>query len=211
VWDLPGVVNDLLGERSFESHNHTWKFGDLPEGGEDAETVYVLFRDDVAKKEDESGVFYFNSMYQYEPEENVYYRYAIDDMDNPENNAILFQEQLIANPTITSSQNDGLEGGHFINDCTLYKGEAITFANVIVQYIDMEWPGLEAPYPILTGTGNADYFMGGKRYTGVWKRDELDDRTVYYGADGQEITLQPGRTFIVLMDYKSENRAVKYE
>lgn len=210
LWNIAGASANLLGERSYEDHNHTLKFGSLPEGGKDAGTVYVLFRDDSAKQVDEGGIFYFNSMFEYEEDEGVYYRYMIDDMDNPQNNAVLFTEQRISNETVKPSGNDGIESGNTL-DGTLYQGEAITFANVIVQYIGMEWPSGERPYPIVTGTGNADYFMGGKCYSGVWQRNELSDRTVFYGEDGQEIALQPGRTMIVMMDYETSHRSVRYE
>ena len=56
---------------------------------------------------------------------------------------------------------------------------------------------------VLTGTGNADYFMGGKHIAGVWKRDTVEDRTVFYDENGEEIELQPGRTIIIMMDYNT--------
>ncbi len=210
LWNLAEEYTNLLGERSFEDHNHTFKFGDMPAAGDDANNVYVLWRDDVAAEHDDGGVYYFNSMYQYDEDENVYYRYMIEDLANPENNAHLFVEQCLANENIKSVYDDPIKGGSTMT-ADLYPGEPITFANVIVQYIDMDWVGKLYGYPHLTGTGNADFFMGGKHYTGVWNRNTLDDRTVFYGADGQEISLQPGRTMIVVMDYASSNRAVKYE
>ena len=77
--------------------------------------------------------------------------------------------------------------------------------------------GGERPNPNLLGTGNADYFMGGKHYTGVWNREKVDDRTVFYGQDGNEIALQEGRTIIIMLDYNAklesnpQPRLVKYE
>ena len=58
--------------------------------------------------------------------------------------------------------------------------------------------------------------MGGKHFKGVWSRETYEDRTVFYGEDGQEIELQPGRTMIVVMDYdttvnKQLVREVRYE
>ena len=95
-------------------------------------------------------------------------------------------------------------------------GDDITFANIIVQFVDDKFPAGECPYPILKGIGNADYFMGGKHFKGVWSRETYEDRTVFYGEDGQEIELQPGRTMIVVMDYdttvnKQLVREVRYE
>ena len=90
-------------------------------------------------------------------------------------------------------------------------GEQLGFTNVIVQQITMKWKGSERPDPVLTGSGNADYFIGGKHYEGVWKRKDFNNRTVFYGKDGNEIELMRGKTLIVLMDYKSKGRSVKYE
>ena len=92
-------------------------------------------------------------------------------------------------------------------------GEAITFANVIVQWTDMDWPQVTAPVMRITGDaaffsdwadgsftaqGNADFFMNGVHVSGYWRRSGMDDRTVYYGPDGEEIELQRGRTMVIL-------------
>jgi len=87
----------------------------------------------------------------------------------------------------------------------------ITFNNIIVQFTDMEWVRTDAPNPTVLGTGNADYFMGGKHMSGVWNRDSISERTVFYNEDGDEIMLQPGRTLIIVMDYQTDNRSVSYE
>ena len=211
VWDVAGLATNLLGDRDYSDHNHTFKFGDLPEGGDDGNIVYVLFRKDAIKNVDDKGMFYFNSVYEYEPEENVYYRYAITDMQNPLENAILFAEQIPSNVVYQPQGNEGLNG-NIVTSITRTPGEAISFANVVIQYVENKWPGAEHPYPILYGTsGNADVFMGGKHYSCVWKRDSIDDRTVFYGEDGQEIPFQVGRTMIVQMDYNAAHREVKYE
>ena len=211
VWDVAGLVTNLLGERDFSDHNHTFKFGDLPEGGDDGSLVYVLFSKNAVKNVDDKGMFYFNSFYQYEEDEGVYYRYAITDLEKPLENPILFAEQTVTNVVAQPQGKDGLDGS-LITNCTRTPGEAITFANVVIQYVENKWPDGEHPYPILYGTtGNADVFMGGKHYACVWKRDSIDDRTVFYGEDGQEIPFQVGRTMIVQVDYNVENREVKYE
>ena len=216
VWNIANAKTELLGERSFEDHNHTLKFGDLPEGGDDANTVYVMFNTQGAKQYDSGKdlYYYYNTMYQYDEDENVYYAYKIDDLENPDTGAVPFVEYRVTEPNayLPEGAYDPIESGWLL-DCTLVNGNDITFANVIVQYIDMDWSyGGECPFPNLKGSGNADFFIGGKHYAGVWDRgDSYDNRTVFYGPDGEEITLQPGRTMIVLMDWKTKNRAVLYE
>lgn len=91
-------------------------------------------------------------------------------------------------------------------------GVPITFNNIIVQFTEIEYPdSVFAPKPTVLGTGNADYFMGGKHIAGVWNREELSSRTVFYGPDGNEISLQPGRTLIIVMDYTSTYRGISFE
>ena len=53
--------------------------------------------------------------------------------------------------------------------------------------------------------------MCGKHISGVWQRKTMDDRTVFYDDEGEEIALQRGRTLIVVMDYEFEHRSVSYE
>ena len=213
IWDLPYEYTNVLGaNRKFK--NHTWKFADeIPEGGDPAETVYILYRADQAatgNKNDEDNLYWFNSMFQYEEDENVYTRWIITDLKNPENNPRPFTEKIVApgtTPTVVDKEKIQVEYA---------SGDDITFANIIVQFVDDKFPAGECPYPILKGIGNADYFMGGKHFKGVWSRETYEDRTVFYGEDGQEIELQPGRTMIVVMDYdttvnKQLVREVRYE
>ena len=218
IWNLSGLFANEMGERSFEDHNHTLKFGALPEGGDEANFVYVFWNTKGTKQQDGNNYYYYNMMYEYDEEENAYVRYSIEDLTNPQNNAHLFQEYVLSDIKTTERSGDGNKEWGSKIDATLTYGNAITFANVIVQYINMNWnDGGERPNPNLLGTGNADYFMGGKHYTGVWNREKVDDRTVFYGQDGNEIALQEGRTIIIMLDYNAklesnpQPRMVKYE
>ena len=205
VWNLQGVVEGLNPDRQFR--NHTWKFSEtLPEGGDEAGTVYVIFNNDHDKSTgaDEDGTYYFNSMLQYEPEENVYYRYLLKEKGNPDT-AILFEE--LAPTSIQPYKEDGEQK----ISASLEHGNPITFSNVIVQFMETKWTSGDTPYAVMTGSGNADYFMGGKHYAGVWNRETVKDRTVFYGADGQEIALQPGKTLVVVMDANVSLREIRYE
>ena len=207
VWDLIYEVSEVLGkERTFS--NHAWKFSDdLPEG-DTADTVYVMFKNDKAASgdaDDPDAIYYFNSMYEYNAEENVYYRSMIRDLQNPKNDPVPFVEQVASN--CKTSRKDG---GNLLS-CDRTLGDAITFSNVIIQFVEEQWPTGEAPYPIMTGRGSADYFMGGKHIKGVWNRDTYDDRTVFYGENGEEISLQRGRTMIIIMDKDTDVREVRYE
>jgi hypothetical protein len=219
VWNLTYLEtmtykNQDVLHKDLEFPNHTWKFTDeLPQGGDEANTVYVMFNKNASKSGgEEDGFFYFNSMLQYDADENVYYRYLMQDITNPDK-SILFQELVLSNV-----QGEKGKDSDFRIKCSMSLGNAITFANVIVQYVEMEWPGGdETPYPFMTGTGNADYFMGGQHFAGVWERTDINSRTVFYGADGNEIELQRGKTLIILMDYSEKHSkgkgqcGIKYE
>ena len=104
------------------------------------------------------------------------------------------------------------DAGKTVYKCTLAHGNAITFSNVIVQFMDMEYAGAEErPKPTVTGSGNAEYFMGGKHYSGVWNRETLQDRTVFYDMEGNEMPMQRGKTLIIMMDYATSGRSVSYD
>ena len=149
---------------------HAWLFSDtLPTEGDEATEIHVNW----GKKE-------FNSLIEWDEDEEQYYRFMVDVPKSP-----------------VYADFDS--------------GEPITFSNVIVQFTEMEYFGTDAPCPTVTGTGNADYFIGGRHIEGVWQRDDLSSRTVFYGTDGKEITLSVGRTLIIVMDGKIANRSVSYE
>ena len=98
--------------------------------------------------------------------------------------------------------------------------EQLAFANVIVQFIDLDYTRIDAPIAYHVGEyyykgkgsksaeGNADFFMGGMHIAGYWKRNNMESRTVFYGPDGNEIELQRGKTLIICcpkytwVDYK---------
>lgn len=207
VWNLPQEDLQVIGTgRTYK--NHAWKFAeDLPEGGDDANLIYVMYKNDKAMSgnlNNPNSLYYFNSFFEYEPDENVYYRYMITDLKNPLENPMPFVEQRMENVVVSDEKNHKIK-------CDRMEGEPITFSNLILQFVEDKWPSGECPHPILTGEGNAEFFMGGKHFKGVWKRETYEDRTVFYGEDGQEIALQPGSTYIGIVDYNIKEREVRYE
>jgi len=181
----------------YTPYNHTWKFTDTaPEGGNSGEIVYVTF----------GGGTKTDSRLEYNPDTNEYVRYV--PVSGKED--VVFRSQVLVNPKIEAKTVNGTKVDMIDPENRVY-GDEITFTNIIIQGIEMNWRGSERPDPVLTGTGNADYFMGGKHYSGVWKRDNYNSRTVFYGEDGNEIELLRGKTLIVLMDYNNKGRSVQYE
>ncbi|MBT3318147.1 MAG: DUF3048 domain-containing protein [Clostridia bacterium] len=73
--------------------------------------------------------------------------------------------------------------------------------NVIVQYSTYTKSG---PVKIwaMTGGGDADIYIGGTLIKGTWQRESTDDATVYYDAEGNQIILRPGNTWIHISPYE---------
>lgn len=192
LFELANIVQNIY-PKDHVAANHTWKFTDeLPEGGDSGEIVYVAFGNKTKT----------DSRLEYDEVTNTYIRYV--PLDN--GSAVKFRAQRLVNPH-ERKKNDNI----MIDADSKEFGDDITFTNVIVQGIEMKWKGSEQPDPVLTGTGNADYFMGGKHYKGVWQRKDINSRTVFYGEDGEEISLLRGKTLIILMDYNNKGRSVKYQ
>lgn len=195
VYQAANLVNDPeCVKPDYKYANHTWLFSEeLPEGGDDAGIIYVTLGHENKT----------NSRLEYDEDTNTYYRYVnVATVGDKEYCSTKF---VSAEPSKDKSKKDQL-----IVERT--QGEPITFSNIIVQGITMKWKGSEKPDPKLDGKGIADYFMGGKHYEGVWERKDLKkDRTVFYGPDGNEIKLQPGKTLVILMPYNEKYVKLEYE
>lgn len=79
-------------------------------------------------------------------------------------------------------------------------GEAVAVTNLIVQSCHF-YHGEEVYgrwLADLTGEGKADFFIGGKHFSGTWERSDYTQPTVYRDVAGQEIVLRPGNTWIAL-------------
>jgi len=81
-------------------------------------------------------------------------------------------------------------------------GEQLEFANLIVQRTKVRYYGGHSDRPILSnvGQGNADIFMGGRYIAGYWIRTAMDQRTIFFDENGNELELQRGKTYIAMPD-----------
>ena len=72
------------------------------------------------------------------------------------------------------------------------EGEQMAFENVIIQRVRYEPKDSMMPFPSMTsvGLGNADIFIG------AWVRTGEDARTIFLDAQGREIRLKRGKTYI---------------
>ncbi|HIQ98770.1 MAG TPA: DUF3048 domain-containing protein [Candidatus Scybalocola faecavium] len=81
-------------------------------------------------------------------------------------------------------------------------GEQLTFKNVIIQYANYQTiaDSVEGCQDItLDGEGDALYITDGKAVNVTWKRADKNDQTRYYTEDGQQLSMNPGKTYIAVV------------
>ena len=87
--------------------------------------------------------------------------------------------------------------------------EQLAVSNIIVQKVKSKVLDQEGRLSIdLVGSGEAYFFTKGGFTACTWQKDDLNSRTVYLLADGSEITLTPGKTWIQIID---QNTNLQYE
>ena len=120
------------------------------------------------------GTDTYVSHFVYSEDENLYYRYTRDALFS----AFPSMDEIDLNNTIP-----------------------LTFSNVIVQRVEYEYANNDKLMPLMqsVGKGNADIFIGGRYIPGYWVRESMDDPTVYYDDQGNELQLTRGKTFIAQM------------
>ncbi len=85
------------------------------------------------------------------------------------------------------------------------------YENLIFQWTELKFYEYNWQRPILpnvVGEGNADFFMGGKHISGYWVRTDINERTVFFDTDGNEIKLQRGHSWIAIT---SNHTTLSYE
>ena len=181
VAELAGLMENVV-PADYVPKNHAYKFTDEKPQGDDAVFVEIKI----------SGNKQTWSRLEYDEHTNTYFRYLVQDGTDVE-----YREAIPVDLKKTK-----VDGEKRYKVSGLEAGAEIDFSNVIVQYVDLDWISSDRPDPTLVGSGNADYFMGGKHIAGVWQRDDINDRTVFYDNNGNEIELQRGRTLIVMPDWQ---------
>lgn len=80
-------------------------------------------------------------------------------------------------------------------------GEDITVSNVLVQCVQSGTLDSYGRLKIdMCAGGEAILFTNGVAIKGTWSRDDLDSRTVFVDAAGNEFKLTPGNTWVEIMD-----------
>lgn len=72
----------------------------------------------------------------------------------------------------------------------------LAFQAVIVQYVHVDWLSRAIPIPKNTGSGKADYLIGGRLIHGSWSRTDASSPTRYLDEAGEEMFLPDGKLYI---------------
>ena len=73
--------------------------------------------------------------------------------------------------------------------------------NVVVMFVQYEGGvGALQAEAVLTGSGNAIVFTGGKEIKGTWSRPDKEKPARLLDANGEVIKLTPGQTWVELPD-----------
>jgi DUF3048 family protein len=100
--------------------------------------------------------------------------------------------------------------GHWVrqldgSDMTSEAGVSIAVANVVIQEVVMteseimDVTGAHSPELKLVGKGRAWILRDGRLIVGRWRRASLEDVTTFETRGGEEISMDPGHTFVELM------------
>ena len=91
-------------------------------------------------------------------------------------------------------------------------GEQLTAKNILVQIVD--WTIADSEYNYLdfttTGTGEGYYITNGKAIKVTWQCDAIGEPTVFYDENGDEITLNRGRTWVCVIKNSYADRITFY-
>ena len=79
-------------------------------------------------------------------------------------------------------------------------GEQLTFKNLVIQYADRSVISEQDHQDFsLYGEGKGLYISDGKAVEITWKKADKNDKTRYYYADGTEVSLNPGKSYMALV------------
>lgn len=87
-------------------------------------------------------------------------------------------------------------------------GETVTPKNVLIQYaLSTPIVGDEKGRIELAniGKGRAELFVDGRHFTGMWRKDNAESRTIFYDPETlEEWRLEPGQTWIMAVDSSTQ-------
>lgn len=84
--------------------------------------------------------------------------------------------------------------------------DSLIYSNVIIQRTKLTFnrSSVNPLLPEIVGSGAADIFIAGQYIAGAWSRDSMNQRTVFYDQNGEELKLQRGKTWIAVASEKTK-------
>ena len=85
-------------------------------------------------------------------------------------------------------------------------GEQLKFKNVLIQIADVHERGDEAGHKdmVSIGEGKGYYLTNGICQPVTWKKADQQTPTHWYDAEGEELSLNPGKTWINVVSLSQE-------
>lgn len=114
-------------------------------------------------------------------------------------------------PYFTYNTEDGLYYRYQYGEAHIDRenDKQLAFKNIIVQYVAEKSISSQDHQDLtLNGSGKGLYITDGKAEEITWKRSDDADKTRYYDASDNEISLNPGKTFFEVV---SDSKAVALE
>lgn len=118
---------------------------------------------------------------------------------------------LINTPEFVYDKEDGLYyrfqyGDRHIDGNT---NEQLAVRNIIIQNSNVRTLDAKGYLEIdTTGEGSGQFITGGRAIDITWKRSDVFSKTQYVDSNGNEITLNPGKTWVCIVDNSYLDRVV---
>ena len=101
----------------------------------------------------------------------------------------------------TSGKYKRYQSGHLHQDKS---GKVVTAENVIIQHVDTKVVDNVGRLDMSTiGSGEVEIYVEGKKITGTWQKEAKSDRTKFLNEQGEQIVLEPGTTWITVVNDKA--------
>ncbi len=124
--------------------------------------------------------------------------------------AVVQPGYLVNKPWFVYNSETGLYDRYQYGDAQTdaLTGEQLAVKNILIQVCDWYTADSENGYldVTTTGTGSGYYITNGTAIPVTWSKDSQMSATRYYDADGNEITLNQGKTWVcIVQDTYEEN------